>query len=445
MTRLKISALTAIALLGTLFSLMLFSLGDRCYAQTRASTKLQSEIGGPGHTAIRRISGSSTHNQRSKHQSPLNQNVLSQSAPKQSALNQSVTKRTEGTNGLNLRRSPVRPASATSNAEIIAPTTMRGSEQPLASLDAPTDAWDTWDTTLSDPAVSSSGCDSCGGQEVCCCRPTGFLLDWTRAELWAGMMGFSVPSSFLSTASDSAGAIEGSFGFQQGINFGTQVPSLLCGQMGSQIGVRFIQSQLDGSAAAPDHRQQLFLTTGLFRRVDYGVQGGLVVDYLHDDWIYQADLLQLRGELSYLLSPCHELGFRFTDSQQIDDTTYRLRGSSVTTAIRLSSLNTYRGFYRFRFSEQARGQAELHAGWTQDSGAILGVTLNTPLQNQIGLTTTGTYLMPPKDASPSFASEGWNLGLALVWTPGRKFGLARDYYRPLFDVADNGSLISKIH
>lgn len=423
MTRFKISALTAIVLLALLFSL---TLGDRCCAQTRASTKLQSDIGSPSHTAIRRVPGSSTQNQRGKNQS---------------ALNQSATKRTEGISGLNLRRSPVRPASATRNADLIAPTTMRAAEEPLESLDAPPD---TWDTPLSDIVVSSNGCDSCGGQDVCCCRP-GFLLDWTRAELWAGMVGFSVPGNFLSTASDSAGAIEGSFGFQQGINFGTQVPSLLCGQMGSQIGVRFIQSQLDGTAAAPDHRQQLFLTTGLFRRVDYGVQGGLVVDYLHDDWIYQADLLQLRGELSYLLSPCHELGFRFTDSQQIDDTSYQLRGSLVSTAIRLSSLDTYRGFYRFRFSEQARGQAELQAGWTQDGGAILGMTLNTPLQNQIGLTTNATYLMPPKDASPSFASEGWNLGLALVWTPGRKFGLARDYYRPLFDVADNGSLISKIN
>jgi hypothetical protein len=213
--------------------------------------------------------------------------------------------------------------------------------------------------------------------------------------------------------------------------------------MGSQLGMRFVHSQLYGSAAGVDHRQQLFLTTGLFRRVDYGLQGGLVIDYLHDDWIYKADLLQLRGELSYLLSPCHELGFRFTDSQQIDDTSYRLSDSSSSTNVRITSLDTYRGFYRFRFSEQARGQAELQAGWTKDSGTILGLALHAPLHNQVGLTTNATYLIPPSDASPTYASEGWNIALALVWTPGRKFGLSRDYYRPLFEVADNGSLISK--
>ncbi len=340
---------------------------------------------------------------------------------------QSVRKFRDGTNG------PILRASATRNDEIIAPTAMKVADEPINTL------------LIDAPDTSCNSCDNCGGQELCCCNEPCFLFDWTRAELFAGVVGFAVPANFLSTANNSNGAVEGAFGFQEGINFGARVPSLLCGQMGSQLGARFVHSRLDGSAAGSDQRQQLFLTGGLFRRVDYGVQGGLVVDYLHDDWIYKADLLQLRGELSYLLSPCHELGFRFTDSQQIDDTTYQVRGSSVSYGVRINALDTYRGFYRFRFSEQARGQAELQAGWTKDSGAILGMTLNTPLQNQIGLSTTATYLIPPRDASPGYASEGWNIGLALVWTPGRKFGLARDYYRPLFDVADNGSLTSKIH
>ena len=336
---------------------------------------------------------------------------------------------------------PVRAASATQHAAILAPTAMRVANEPTRLIDSQAAALD--ESSMRD-AGDYGGCDACGGQVACCCAAPGFLFDWTRADLWAGTVGFTAPANFLNTASHSQGAIEGAFGFQEGINFGTRLPSLLSGQMGSQLGIRFIHSQLDGSAAGVDRRQQLFLTTGLFRRVDYGVQAGLVVDYLHDDWIYKADLLQLRGELSYMLSPCHELGFRFTDSQQIDDTSYRLRGSSTSTGIRITSLDTYRGFYRFRFGEQARGHAELQAGGTQDSGTLLGLTLHTPLQNQVGLTTSATYLIPASDALPSYASEGWNIGLALVWTPGRSFGLGRDYYRPLFEVADNGTLISKI-
>lgn len=388
MTPFKSFASTAIVLLAVFSSI----LGDHCYAQNQTrSTVARENSGGPGGPILRRASS----------------------------------------------RHPVRTASAT--REILAPTAMGVTDERSESVNSYIEPLD-----ATSVGSEHTACDSCGGT-ACCCWPNTFLFDWTRADLWAGVAGFTVPANFLNTANNSPGAIEGAFGFQEGANFGTQVPSLLCGQMGSQVGLRFIHSQLEGSAAAVDHRQQLFLTAGLFRRVDYGVQGGLVVDYLHDDWIYKADLLQLRGELSYLLSPCHELGFRFTDSQQIDDNTYRLSGSVASTNIRIASLDTYRFFYRMRFSEQARGQAEMQAGWTKDSGAILGLNLNTPLQNQLGLSTTATYLIPPSDASPSYASEGWNIGLALVWTPGRKFGLARDYYRPLFDVADNGSMISKFN
>ncbi len=298
-------------------------------------------------------------------------------------------------------------------------------------------------TMLNPSLIDGNACDSCGS-EFCCCNPAGYLIDWTRADLWAGTTGFVGPGNFITSGANSAGAVEGSFGFQEGVNFGSRVPSLLCGQMGAQLGLRFVQAQLDGSAAGTDNRQQTFATAGMFRRVDYGVQAGLVVDYLHDDWIYQADLLQLRGEVSYLLTPCHELGFRLTDSQQTDAITASLASSNTPITPKLAALNTYRFFYRYRYGELGRGLAELQAGWTETSGTVLGIDLKTPLQNQLGLATSVTYVIPNEDASLSFASEGWNLSMAIVWTPGRGFGQARDYYRPLFDVADNGSLLSRI-
>jgi hypothetical protein len=237
--------------------------------------------------------------------------------------------------------------------------------------------------------------------------------------------------------------VGGSQGFQEGFNFGSRLPSLLAGQVGSQIGLRMTHTQLDGTTAGDDNRTQLFLTTGLFRRVDYGLQGGLVLDYLHDDWVYKADLLQLRGELSFLLSPCHDLGFRFTDSQQTDDTEAILGGRTTPLLLQLAALNTYRFFYRYRFGEGGRGLAEFQAGFTEDSAAVLGANIEVPLHDELGLDAGVMYATPPSDAALPYANEGWNLGLAIVWTPGRSFGTQRDYYRPLFDVADNGSLISK--
>ena len=343
-------------------------------------------------------------------------------------------------------RTSVRHASATRHQATVAPATTHGAHESISVMESAPEHFDVADQPFdaSDSVCHTGGCDSCGSSDLCCCLPTGFLFDWSRADVWVGTTGFTVPSNILTTTNNSPGAVEGSFGFQEGFNFGNRLPGLLCGQLGSQLGARFVQAQLDGSAVGTDQRNQAFVTGGLFRRVDLGLQGGLVVDYLHDDWIYKADLLQLRGELSYLLSPCHELGFRFTDSQQIDNTSFRLPNSNTSTNISLTTLNTYSGFYRIRMGEQARGQAELQAGWTEDSGTLLGLTLHTPLQHQVGLATNATYLIPSNDLTPSYASEGWNLSLAIVWTPGRIFGMGRDYYRPLFDVANNGSMISKL-
>ncbi len=301
----------------------------------------------------------------------------------------------------------------------------------------------TVDSTMVSDLASAAGCNHCGMNVGCCCSPAGYLLDWSRADLWAGVTGFSGPANIVSGAGAN-GTIEGSFGFHEGFNFGSRLPSLLAGQMGSQLGLRFTHTHLDGSSAGADRRSQLFLTAGLFRRVDYGLQGGLVVDYLHDDWIYQADLVQLRGELSFLMSACHDIGFRFTDSQQVDDTSAVVAGASGPLAVRLAGLNNYRFFYRYRFGERGRGVAELQAGFTEESEGVVGFSLKTPLQNQLGLETTATYLIPSAKSASPYMDEGWNLGMAIVWTPGRVFGTCRDYYRPLFDVADNGSFLVRM-
>ena len=57
-------------------------------------------------------------------------------------------------------------------------------------------------------------------------------------------------------------------------------------------------------------REQYFATTGLFRRAasNQGLQGGAVIDYLHDNFYVHMDLLQVRPELSYVIGGGHEFG-----------------------------------------------------------------------------------------------------------------------------------------
>jgi hypothetical protein len=151
------------------------------------------------------------------------------------------------------------------------------------------------------PGFGGDGCGPCGpcracgpgqwgGWGACVWVPLCIFIPrppLDAFELFGGVQGFTGP------ANRGGG---GSFGFHEGFNWGMP----LFGCMAWQWGANWTQSNFDGNYLTDDTRQQIFVTGGLFRRVDWGFQGGLVVDYLHDEWDYSADLLQLRGELSWL-------------------------------------------------------------------------------------------------------------------------------------------------
>lgn len=41
--------------------------------------------------------------------------------------------------------------------------------------------------------------------------------------------------------------------------------------------------------------------------------------------------------------------------------------------------------------------------------------------------------------------ESWNVGVSVVWTPcGRSSKCGQDYSRPLFNVADNGTFLTRL-
>ena len=152
------------------------------------------------------------------------------------------------------------------------------------------------------------GGDCCGGSGCFQCFsipcPT-ICID--NFEVFAGVHGFTGPVNRGET---------GSFGFHEGFNWGAPVPCF--GALGTQIGLQATQSNLSGAEFTDETRHQLFLTGGLFRRVDWGLQGGLVFDYLSDDWYANTSLAQLRGELSWVFPCLHELGFWFSASTEED-------------------------------------------------------------------------------------------------------------------------------
>ena len=277
--------------------------------------------------------------------------------------------------------------------------------------------------------------NSCGPVSPCVLLPR---VPLNGLEFFGGVQGFTGPLNRGGS---------GSFGFHEGFNFGAPC----CGCWGKQFGVNLTQSNFDGSFFTDNSRNQVFLTGGLFRRVDWGLQGGLVVDYLHDQWDYEADLLQLRGEASWKYCGCHEIGFWFTAGANNDDNLVLRQPeigstSGVDILTREASIQVndmFAFFYRRQLA--CGGEGRVFGGWTAHDQGLIGGDLTLPI-NCCWSARAGFLYLAPRDSSsgPDFVQETWNVGISLVWTPCPRQPCVPNYCRPLFNVADNGSFATRL-
>ncbi len=258
-------------------------------------------------------------------------------------------------------------------------------------------------------------------------------------EVFGGVQGFTGPANRGGS---------GSFGFHEGFNWG--VP--LAGFVSGQLGVNWTQSNFSGTFFTPDSRNQIFLTTGLFRRVDWGFQGGVVFDYLHDEWDYSADLAQLRGELSWLWCGCNEVGFWFTAGvNNSNNLTIRqpvFAGDGSVTVVNANATLAVNELYAFFFRRQfaCGGQGRLFGGFTGNSQGLVGGDAQMPINPNWSLRSNFIFVTSGNGnatTDPGFARESWNVGISLVWTPCPRGLGAANYNRPLFNVADNGSFLTR--
>ena len=176
---------------------------------------------------------------------------------------------------------------------------------------------------------------------------------------------------------------------------------------------------------------------GLLLAFALGLQGGVVVDWLSDGWYRDVDLVNLRTELSWVIDSTHEVGFwgAFGTKDSEEPAANDQLADWETTDL-------YAVFYRYSFGGCREGDARLFAGWSGQSDGLLGADARLPLSDTWALETNFTYLIPNEGdddgADADYAQESWNVGINLVWYPGRHRGQGDRYYRPLFRVADNG-------
>ncbi len=228
----------------------------------------------------------------------------------------------------------------------------------------------------------------------------------------------------------------GNFGFQEGFNVGAKLPFL---DAGYQVGYQAQQSQLNGdeSTGVADAFTQHFFTTGVFKRVRDGFQGGAVWDLLLDERDSSVAFSQVRAEFGFVDCGCHEFGV--TGAVHLKDNL--LPGESEGTFAAFQTVDQYLLYYRMHGARG--GEGRVYGGLTDDVDGIIGADFALPLTDNFALVPAFTYMIPDSNHAGAAASEeAWNISIALVWHwRGHARSCHSSPYRPLFNVADNGYMI----
>ena len=289
------------------------------------------------------------------------------------------------------------------------------------------------------------------------CHHSGRFCAWLRRfgkpyYGWRWYRDFTASAGVTAFTNDTNLGIHGNYGTNEYLNWA--MPFWNAFGVGWQLGWRGTQTNfqpatvtVNGTTFTKNARDQNFVTTGFFTRAfeGRGLQGGAVYDYLSDSWLDNADIAQVRGEISYVWG-YHEIGF--WGSANITDQMGFLRPRSRVQGV-ASTVDLYTGFYRLQFGDA--NELKVWGGGTGDGEGIVGTLLRAPLARSFAMEGTFTYLIPGQTRSvditdsgvtTNFSPAAWNVGLNLVYYPaGRsRRGLASPY-RPLFEVADNGSMI----
>jgi hypothetical protein len=289
------------------------------------------------------------------------------------------------------------------------------------------------------------------------CLPHGRICAWLRRfgkpyYGWRWYRDFTASAGITSFTNSTDLGINGNFGTNEYLNWA--MPFWNAFGVGWQVGWRGTQTNFQpasveagGTAFEKNARTQNFITTGFFTRAfeGRGLQGGAVYDYLSDNWFDNVDVSQIRAEISYVWG-YHEIGFWGATNLGDQNGLF----SPITKSSGLAStLDLYTAFYRLQFGDA--NEWKVWGGGTSANDGIIGTLVRAPMGRSLALEGTFTYVIPgktqtidvlPGGAVTQFSPAAWNLGVNVVYYPaGRSRRSLASPYRPLFEVADNGSLI----
>lgn len=273
------------------------------------------------------------------------------------------------------------------------------------------------------------GDECCDTQMPCCPLLAG---DWWRnIAIFGGVHAFKGPVDQ---------GQNGNFGFHEGINAGFPLSYVL--NMGAQVGAHFAHSDFSGSDLEDETRTQSFFTAGLFHRSDIGLQYGAVFDWLHDEYYVEQNLHQVRAEISCVNGCGRDFGVMAAISTADDHASETTATGTVMNF--WNPVDQFALFYRVRFD--SGGEGRIWGGTNADKDGIIGGEALVPISDAFALQAVANYLLPEESdgtgPNSGHANEAWGIAVNLVWYPGQRARTEmHNPFRPLFNVADNATMI----
>ena len=237
----------------------------------------------------------------------------------------------------------------------------------------------------------------------------------------------------------------GNHGIHEGFNLG--IPLSYACKIGGQFGLRGTQSNFSGTSLSPEERNQLFITTGIFRRRESGFQWGAAFDWLDERYYCDMTLVQTRAELGWVFERGGELGAMITSTSDDDEADFLPEGGDMQPNF-WQPTDQFAMFYRRPLA--SCGEIRIWGGGTSDHDGILGGELLAPISDRCAIQVIANYKIPDDGTGTAngvgmnagHVDEAWSLGVSLVWYPGRcASSETSNPFRPMFNVADNASFM----
>jgi hypothetical protein len=268
-----------------------------------------------------------------------------------------------------------------------------------------------------------------------------------------GFLMFSGADTFRNIAD---GAFQGNFGSVTGANAAAPLPGLeelgIGWQLGASYGVYDFSGRSSSTAHPSGAQQQIFITTGFFRRGNAGqrLSFGMAYDWMvNHNYGYMAispTLGQWRGQIEWAFGAFNSLGVWAT----VRDRGYYRH--TPENSMQLSPLSQLDVFWHHKFNEGADSWFYVGLPTSKKLGGIgtlgdviLGGSASVPLSPRLAMYAQAMYMWPSASPGPVAATQdAYNLGFGLAWYPGknaRTRTVNGGCWLPYLPLANNGNFL----